>query len=945
MLKQFVFIKKLSFSLSCLFICLSQTIYSSSVEKSENNNASHNPIISIDTYKTILKVRTAKFRSKNYIIGSSYEGTIIAIDDNGEIAWENKLSGLMNHDIWCRDIDNDGYDEILAANADGSAYCIDHTGKTKWQFQPNEVPMYSICAIEKNNIKYVVCGGLDLNIYYLTAEGRKITEIPSSSYSINKAWGRENRPYNNLHYANFIRTAKKDKKTEILVVHGSNNHMQGTGVLYLFNACTNKPYNSIEVAAKSPLGEMRIADTNDDDVDEVYLGFSGHHGSANVTKFDLNTGESKSDWNLHKIKSRLGFGYSVLQPELIDTNGENKILMLIGDKIVITDPNFKSKEELIKTKYSYHDIWKDGNKLIFASSQSGGSSIHIIDTESSNWKSAYEDLEPKGKIATILQNTDSYRDLLKKYNAPKNQRPQLPVYMMTENLNDSFVASVAKKANKKYDSPIFLGGGHLRFAEDWDRSNMQNEKYRNKRDRRKKYEATQKEAVNHITKWYSGKPGIAYWGGHGNDPYMFQLETTKKIIDKANGKKTVLIYPELEDHTKDFEWVMNDLFYPLADYAKGKNANIFVRTKHNFWQGNIYLPMWDKAMNGNYADVFVPSMEETTDKAMDISIAARSGIWASGAFNNWGTRAVPDNPSYDRSRQFSHQRLPNHFLRHIIYHIASGATYINNFGVDQRYMSFLWELIGKGALYVPKPNEILSYSPVHLSMKTPDHDYMTESSALKWSVFYNKEHLENNKFVFSRQNATWPGAKNTPWDFSTYAGNVKERRQNYLPNYPNGLVLITPPQQGVFAKQNVKRGKLEDHLHPIYKGILKEYITDGKNYYSADGKETYKADTYYKTIEKDIKKGAEKLPITVIGDVAWVLAQTSPTNLRLTIIDGGYLNPSDKKATIKFNAVVPKEMKDIIDGKKFDITNPKNVTVDVATGLFRFIDIKIEKPL
>ena len=912
------------------------------------SNQKNNPILSFETQKTILKVRTAQFKNKKYIIGSSYEGTVIALNYDGKIIWENKLSGFMNHDIWCRDIDNDGNDEILLANADGSTYCIDYTGKIKWQFQPNQTPMYSVCAIEKDNTKYVVCGGLDLNIYYLTSDGKKITEIPSSSYSITKTWGQDVRKLSKLHYANFLRPAKKNKDTEILVMHGANNHMQARGDLYLFDVLETKPFKSIPVEGKNPLGEIRITDINNDGTDEIYLGSSDHQNGTNITEFDLKTGSTKKDWSLHKIKSRLGFGYSVLQPEIINIDGKNQLLMLVGNKIIITNPNFTDKEELIKTKYSYNDLWKDGSKLIFASSQSGGSNIHIIDTKHKNWKTAYKNLKPKGKIATILDNTASYRSLLKKYKAPKNQKASRPVYLMTENLKDPSIASIANKITSKYKSPIFLGGSHMGQAENWDRSLMENEKYKKRIDRRRKYIYSQKQAVDHISKWYDEKyssVGIAYWGGHGNDPYMFQLETTKKILDKANGKKTVLIYPELEDHTEDFTWVMNDLFYPLADYSKKRNANIFVRTKHNFWQGNIYLPMWEKAINGNYADVFVPSMEETTDKAMDISIAARSGIWASGAFNNWGTRAVPDNPSYDRSRQFCHQKLPNHFLRHLIYHIASGATYINNFPVDQQYISFLWELIAKEALYVPKSNEVLSYSPVHLSMRTPDHDYMVESSSLKWAVFYNKENLENNKFVFSRQNATWPGAKNTPWDFSSYAGNVKDRRQNFLPNYPNGLVLITPPQKGVFSKKNVKRGELKDHLHPIYKNILKEYITDGKNYYSADGKETYSADSYYKTIKEDIVKGTQKLPLTVSGDVAWVVAQTSPNNLRLTIIDGGYLNPSDKKATIKFNAVTPLKMKDIIDGKTFDISNPKDVTVDVSTGLFRFIDIKIAEKL
>lgn len=60
--------------------------------------------------------------------------------------------------------------------------------------------------------------------------------------------------------------------------------------------------------------------------------------------------------------------------------------------------------------------------------------------------------------------------------------------------------------------------------------------------------------------------------------------------------------------------------------------------------------------------------------------------------------------------------LPNHFLRNAVFHISYGATYINTFNLDSAYsdyMSVLWDLIGSGALYVPKRNEIVIFNPVH----------------------------------------------------------------------------------------------------------------------------------------------------------------------------------------------------------------------------------------
>ncbi len=381
------------------------------------------------------------------------------------------------------------------------------------------------------------------------------------------------------------------------------------------------------------------------------------------------------------------------------------------------------------------------------------------------------------------------------------------------------------------------------------------------------------------------------------------------------------------------------------EHFAGKNAQIYVRTKHAFWQSIVYMPLWSRLLSGEFAEVFVPSMEETTDKTMEQSVAGRVGIWASGSVNAWGARCARDNPSFDRLRQHSHQMIPNHFLRAMTYNVACGATYLNNFPVNQQYFSILYELVAKGALYVPNRSEIVSLSPVHLSMTQPDKHYLDEGNNVKWLTFYDEEFEKDNPFVFSRLDGTWPGAPLTQWDFSRYAAGVNERRLNFLPPYENGLVLITPPQHGAFAAKDPPRGTLADHLHPLYKTILKEYSTDGRHYYSSDGTQAYAADDYYRTIEADIKRSARLLPLTVSGDVAWVAAQTAPTHLRLTLIDGGYINPKARTATVTFHTVDPASMVDLLDETRFDLTDPSSVKVHVPCGMFRFIDIELKEPL
>jgi hypothetical protein len=269
---------------------------------------------------------------------------------------------------------------------------------------------------------------------------------------------------------------------------------------------------------------------------------------------------------------------------------------------------------------------------------------------------------------------------------------------------------------------------------------------------------------------------------------------------------------------------------------------------------------------------------------------------------------------------------------------------MQNTYVDADHMSLAWELVAQGALYVPKREEIVSFSPVFLSMIQPDEHYLEEAENHKFSIFYNREFEENNPFVFSRMNASWMAAPVTQWDFSRYASGVTDRRQNFIPTFPNGTVLITPPQNGVFANPSAPRGKLTDHLHPMYRDTMTECITDGRYYYSQDGTRKIAADQGYKMVEAAIENSAERLPLTVSGGVAWSCAHTSPTHLRLTLIDSGYLNPQERTAQVQFRAVTPTRMVDLLDGKTFDLTDPTAVFVDVPLGLFRFIDIEFDNP-
>lgn len=901
-------------------------------------------LIEIEAGRTISNVRTATGPDGEYIVASSYDGALSAYSFDGKKLWENLLSGFMNHDLWCGDVSGDAIDECFAANADGNLYAVDETGANLWSFQVSETPLSAVTVVRDKTNTYIVVGSYDKNIYYFNAKGEIVKTLDSSSYGIEKTNAQAGKlfPKANYHVANFLRPMRSADGTDRLFLHATNNHMQGSGTYYIFEPLAETPSKIIKGKTRV-VGHVTILEKDGVATGEVLIGNSNVIKNSVTSVLNTKTG-AQSKFAFSKIKNEIdSFGYRVAQPYMIEDDGEAKRLVLFGSRIILMKPPGQDQvSEIIASKFSYNDIWKDevSGRLILASEQSGGSAIYVLDPSKPDWKQAYANIKPSLTLSGILADTAEVHAKVKTHKAISADSTGRKVIFTSEKKDG--VQALIDRLQKEYGNPMFLNKVGLGTAEDYDRSFVTNKKYRERRDGRRKYNGKQEDYLRKVRKQVKRGPGVAMWGGHGNDPLMFTMDTKKKIIDVADGKKVVMIFPEMADPSDDFNYVMDNMIYPLAEYGQGKNFNFHVRSKHAFWQADIYMPRWSRLIAGEFADVFVPTMEETTDKSMELSLSGRMGVWAAGSVNEWGARSARDNPSYSRLRQHSHQMVPNHFLRQQIYAISSGATQLDNFAVDQQYMSVLWEMIAKGIVYAPQRNQIVSLNPVHLSLHAPDPLYLRDSQNVKWNTFYDKVEEESNPRVFSRMSGTWPGAKVLPWDFSRYAANETERRHNFIPQYPNGMVLMTPPQAGAVKDP---RGLLNDKLHPIYKGKLKEFISDGRDYLSADGKKRYDADKYYLEVASAIKAGAALLPLTVSGDVGWVVSEIEANRLRLTIIDGGYLNPADRVALVTFGAASPVSARDVLTGEALAISQSGEMKIDIPAGMFRFIDIELKRPL
>ena len=442
------------------------------------------------------------------------------------------------------------------------------------------------------------------------------------------------------------------------------------------------------------------------------------------------------------------------------------------------------------------------------------------------------------------------------------------------------------------------------------------------------YDLTADELVEQVRRWEASGRGFILGSGHSIAFHM-SPSTFLRVLQAAPKHLWGFEFAEIGQSPDNREQeVVEKILLPLAEQCrKYGRKKILLRTKNIFWNGNVYLPYWQKVLlDAKNRDIFVPCLEETNCRSQDLSLAGRVGLWQSGIFDRWACRAETDNACFDRMWEWSSQQVLSHHLRNLVSCASLGAdVYFNSIhqgpfspALERQLLTF-YDMIEKGVVYIPQSSELVSLSTVALGMRSPPATAYLDHGNNGHRYTYPKD--EHPALVFDRLDAYWAAAPLMPHDFSRYAFGVQRRTCNFLPLTSYGMVPIVPDQ---------------GTLSPGHR-VFRKISTDGQFFYDEQGQSHGPAE-YRGVVESTLRDAAAKLPVLVRGSAHWSVAQIDEAHLRVTLVDPGFLDPNDREVEIVLQQPGWTHCRDILSGEDLPIRDSR-IPVRIPMGSVRLVDL------
>ncbi len=426
-----------------------------------------------------------------------------------------------------------------------------------------------------------------------------------------------------------------------------------------------------------------------------------------------------------------------------------------------------------------------------------------------------------------------------------------------------------------------------------------------------------------------------FYIGHSVMPFI-TLETAYKIALTAPHYCLGFRTAEDEDFGRIPDY-MQQYFAPLSHFC-ARHGMEFSTTNKNAWWAAVtaYPEVAQYLFTDDTKKTLSASTEDSNSRTPEINLMARYGLYLAGEVNGLTVNVHQDMFSFNRFFQWEYPKHGHPFLRLMMAHtLLGGRSY--NLRIPYKYkdsngdIAFtrlgeesvepFMELLGKGIVFCPRPDEIAGTSEIGIAFEPPSGKWLKDAinghSPETWEADSEMQHA-----IIPFNGCEW-GMTPTPGFAMQKVLFHKDRQFGlFIPPTPYGLVPIMPANQDLRRAAGVNRWIHTDGI----------YLWEDENH-KMTGQD---AADFLKNI---FEEAAKNLAFRTSGDDVFTqVLKLRDGQYRLFLIDPGWLDPADRQVIIFNQTHHSCRLKDVLTGEETVASATGNFKVKIPAGAFRILE-------
>ncbi len=853
------------------------------------------------------------------LIGACYDGSIrvVRLSDYTEI-WRYETRAFP-FDLAAADLNGDGKSEVLVASADGSMYVVGPDGKLMWRHETS-APLYQVAVARIDGALRVLTGGVDRHLYMLDAAGRRLSAT------------RQKRTLR------LIRTGDLDGNGDDEVVVGNAN---GELTAYRGPQLRRMWTTQLTVSDTSSRQVWRpyslhLADLDGDGRCELLLGASYLMNNRSGVRVLASDGSER--WERSEgIEFRDGSAGSqtmVVACEVDPQRSGLEVVVLNGRRVFVLDQNGRSLRTgvspLAFANICVGDQTEAGAEVFLSSAPNGDDHVYRVHF-GGRWDRAMMRMKREGKMQRVTQNLERIRRQVAAYRG-SSETDRKYVHVVSAGMPDtperakSMISAVEFYRRRfPYANCVFAVTATVTTDE-----RVPGFASSTKSAHRRRMSA---ENVVPVLAEFE-RAGVPFFvaAGHGCEPY-FSLQTVEAILAACPRMCLGFLSSENMDYAQRLDRYLGEFWYPLMNLCKRHGKKAVMVEKCAWWMAVPAMSRFRKLVDGTYADVLVMSVEDANSRNPELQLAARAGLLWSGAVGQMSARTVADELVWNRLWQWQGVMTGHPFLRRQMVQALLGAEMFEHqlplldrdgevrFSIiGSEYLELLLDMIGKGLIVPPRPEELLGASPCMIRLDEPSPVFLREAFAGRVNDEYEAGE-DDRSSPFEGLAGYWGGAPTQPHYVGSYLFDQDRHALNFVPATKYGFVAIVPsfvePSRCRWANRSVRTDG-------------QRFIETGKRVTGVEAKDR---------VHAEFRDSARSMPVTVSGHVFTQVQRLGGGRLRMTLIDSGFLDPDDRLAVVRLSSdLSDRRLVDVLSGEEITMENGE-ARIEVPAGVFRIVEL------